>query len=163
MYPVNTFSVLTVSDSCSSGARTDGSGPEIVRIMSEAGYSFIELLVVPDGIEPVTAALRKLCGSASLILTTGGTGLSPRDFTPEATLLICDRIVPGISEMLRARSAETVNSAWLGRGCSGISGDSLVINLPGSIKAVRECVSLLIPLLPHALEVLSGDAGRCGG
>lgn len=163
MRALKTFSVLTVSDSCAAGLREDGSGPEIVRVMSGAGYTIVESMVVPDGTEPVASALVKLCGAASLVLTTGGTGLSPRDFTPEATVKVCERLVPGISEMLRARSAEKVGSAWLGRGCAGIRQGSLVVNLPGSVKAVRECLEFLIPILPHALEVLTGDAGRCGG
>jgi molybdenum cofactor synthesis domain-containing protein len=157
------FSVLTVSDSCSAGEREDLSGPEIVRLLSRAGYAPAELTVVPDGMESVSEALIRLCRAASLVLTTGGTGFSPRDFTPEATAAVCDRPVPGIPEMLRARSALKTPTAWLGRGCAGIRGETLVINLPGSVKAVSECVELLLPLLPHALEVLRGAAGRCGG
>jgi len=163
MRPLKTFSVLTVSDSCAAGLREDGSGPGIIGVMTGAGYTLVESMVVPDGIESVVSALCKLCGGASLVLTTGGTGLSPRDFTPEATIKVCERLVPGVSEMLRARSAEKVGSAWLGRGCSGIRNGSLVVNLPGSVKAVCECLDFLIPLLPHALEVLAGDVGRCGG
>jgi molybdenum cofactor synthesis domain-containing protein len=163
MHPLKSFSALTVSDSCAAGLREDGSGPGIIRVMTGAGYTLVESMVVPDGVESVASALRKLCGGASLVLTTGGTGLSPRDFTPEATMEVCDRLVPGISEMLRARSAEKVGSAWLGRGCSGVSQGSLVVNLPGSVKAVRECLEFLIPLLPHALDVLAGDVKRCGG
>jgi molybdenum cofactor synthesis domain-containing protein len=160
---MKSFSVITVSDTCAAGLREDGSGPEIIGVMTGAGYTLVESVVVQDGIDSVASALRKLCGGSSLVLTTGGTGLSPRDFTPEATVEVCERLVPGIAEMLRARSAETVGSAWLGRGCSGIREGSLVVNLPGSVKAVRECLEFLIPILPHAIEVLAGDAGRCGG
>ncbi|MFO7626818.1 MAG: MogA/MoaB family molybdenum cofactor biosynthesis protein [Candidatus Fermentibacteraceae bacterium] len=163
MRPLKSFSVLTVSDSCAAGLREDGSGPGIIGVMTGEGYTLVESIVVPDGMDSVASALMKLCGGASLVLTTGGTGLSPRDFTPEATMEVCERLVPGVSEMLRARSAEKVGSAWLGRGCAGIREGSLVVNLPGSVKAVRECLEFLIPLLPHALEVLSGDVGRCGG
>jgi len=163
MRPMKSFSVITVSDTCAAGLREDGSGPEIIGVMTGAGYTLVESVVVQDGIDSVASALRKLCGGSSLVLTTGGTGLSPRDFTPEATVEVCERLVPGIAEMLRARSAETVGSAWLGRGCSGIREGSLVVNLPGSVKAVRECLEFLIPILPHAIEVLAGDAGRCGG
>lgn len=123
----------------------------------------MELAVVPDGIEPVSEALSRLCKDASLVLTTGGTGFSPRDFTPEATASVCERLVPGIPEMLRARSAMKTPAAWLGRGCAGIRGETLVVNLPGSVKAVGECLEFLLPLLPHALEILRGMAGRCGG
>jgi molybdenum cofactor synthesis domain-containing protein len=160
---VKSFSVLTVSDSCATGDRKDGSGPEIIHLLEKAGYTPGDCRVVPDGVEPVSSALIELCGKAALVVTTGGTGFSPRDFTPEATIAVCQRMVPGIPEMLRARSAVTVESAWLGRGPAGICGGALVINLPGSVKAVRECVGFLLPLLPHALGVLEGSAGRCGG
>lgn len=160
---MKTFSVLTVSDSCAAGTRADGSGPEIVRIMAGSGFSLVQHVTVPDGVEPVASALRALSAETSLVLTTGGTGLSPRDYTPEATLSVCERAVPGIPEMLRARSAEKVDSAWLGRGCAGIRGNTLIVNLPGSVKAVRECLGFLLHLLPHALDVLAGRVDRCGG
>ncbi len=157
------FSVLTVSDSCAAGTRVDGSGPEIVRIMTAAGFSLVRHQLAPDGVGPVASALRALAEGAPLVLTTGGTGLSPRDFTPEATLSVCERPVPGIPEMLRARSAGKVPSAWLGRGCAGICGNTLIVNLPGSVRAVGECLGFLMPLLPHAMEVLAGRVHRCGG
>lgn len=157
------FAVLTVSDSCARGDRKDGSGPEIIHLLEKAGYAAGEYRVVPDGVEPVSSALIELCLGAALVVTTGGTGFSPGDYTPEATLSVCEREVPGIPEMLRARSAASTESAWLGRGRAGIRGATLVVNLPGSVKAVRECVGFLLPLLPHALEVIRGRVGRCGG
>ena len=159
-----TFSVLTVSDSCKEGSRTDGSGPVIIEIMKASGYQLIDYSITEDGIEPVSDSIRKLCGvEVDLLLTTGGTGFSPRDFTPEATEIVCDRKVPGIPEMLRYKSSKTVKSAWLSRGTAGIKQNTLVVNLPGSVKAVTECVGFLLPILPHALKVLRGDVSRCGG
>ncbi len=159
----STFSVLTVSDSCSRGEREDGSGPVIVRLLEEAGYSLVEHRLTEDGIEPVSSALTDLCKPGTdLLLTTGGTGFSPRDFTPEATCRVSERNVPGIPEMLRYRSSEKVETAWLSRGTAGIRGSTLIVNLPGSVKAVGECVEFLLPLLGHALEVLRGSVTRCG-
>ena len=159
-----TFSVLTVSDSCKGGSRTDTSGPTISGIMEKAGYTRVDYRVTEDGVDPVSACIEEMCREGvDLLLTTGGTGFSPRDFTPEATESVCDRKVPGIPEMLRYRSSEKVKAAWLSRGTAGIKGNTLVVNLPGSVKAVTECVEFLLPILPHALEVLRGSVDRCGG
>ncbi|MCD4706163.1 MAG: MogA/MoaB family molybdenum cofactor biosynthesis protein [Candidatus Sabulitectum sp.] len=159
-----TFSVLTVSDSCKEGSRTDTSGPTITEKMKEAGYTQVDYRITEDGVEPVSICIEEMCHQdVDLLFTTGGTGFSSRDFTPEATEMVCDRKVPGIPEMLRYRSSEKVKAAWLSRGTAGIRGNTLVVNLPGSVKAVTECVEFLLPILPHALEVLRGDAGRCGG
>lgn len=159
-----TFSVLTVSDSCKGGTRTDTSGPAIIGIMKDAGYIQADYRITEDGIDPVSGCITEMCHhGVDLLLTTGGTGFSPRDFTPEATEMVCDRKVPGIPEMLRYRSSEKVKAAWLSRGTAGIKGTTLVVNLPGSVKAVSECVEFLLPVLPHALEVLRGSVDRCGG
>ncbi len=158
------FSVLTVSDSCKEGTRTDTSGPTIIEILEKSGYTKVDYRITEDGIEPVASCIEEMCKQGvDLLLTTGGTGFSPRDFTPEATDLVCDRKVPGIPEMLRYRSSEKVKAAWLSRGTAGIKGNTLVVNLPGSVKAVTECVEFLLPILPHALEVLRGSVDRCGG
>ncbi len=158
------FSVLTVSDSCFAGNREDLSGPTIISLMEKAGYELSEYLVSEDGIEPVAQSITKLCTlKTNLLITTGGTGFSPRDFTPEATDQVCTRFVPGIPEMLRLKSSEKVKSAWLSRGTAGIREETLVINLPGSVKAVTECVEFLLPILPHAMAVLKGSVDRCGG
>jgi len=131
--------------------------------MKSNGYTQIDYRITQDGITPVAASISEMCGEGiDLLLTTGGTGFSPRDFTPEATEAVCSRKVPGIPEMLRYRSSETVKTAWLSRGTAGILNHTLVINLPGSVKAVTECVALLLPVLPHALEVLRGSVERCG-
>lgn len=161
---MSTFSILTVSDSCKDGTRTDTSGPTIIGIMEEAGYTQVDYRITEDGVEPVSICIEEMCHQGvDLLLTTGGTGFSPRDFTPEATDMVCDRKVPGIPEMLRYRSSEKVKAAWLSRGTAGIKGNTLVVNLPGSVKAVTECVEFLLPILPHALEVLRGSVDRCGG
>jgi molybdopterin adenylyltransferase len=158
-----TFSVLTVSDSCRKGSRSDISGPAISKLMTSNGYTQIDYRITEDGIDPVSACISEMCRAGiDLLLTTGGTGFSPRDYTPEATETVCNRKVPGIPEMLRHMSSETVKAAWISRGTAGILGKTLVINLPGSVKAVTECVGFLLPVLPHALEVLGGSVDRCG-
>ena len=159
-----TFSVLTVSDSCSRGEREDGSGPAIVQALENAGHTLVKYSITEDGEESVARALTELSTPVTdLLLTTGGTGFSPRDLTPEATEKVCHRKVPGIPEMLRYMSSEKVRTAWLSRGTAGIRGNTLIINLPGSVKAVKECVAFLLPVLGHALEVLRGSVSRCGG
>jgi len=158
------FGVLTVSDSTSRGEREDLSGPLIIELLTEAGYTSSGYSVVPDEVARISQVLTdwSLEGTIDMIITTGGTGFSPRDVTPEATKYGCDRDVPGIPEMLRSRSAEKVSAAWLSRGVAGICEKTLIINLPGSSKAVRECIGFLLPILDHALEVLSGNVTRCG-
>jgi len=157
--------VLTVSTSCSRGEREDSSGPALRSALESAGFAVIRSAVVADDREAIAAALRGWAdaGGCSLILTTGGTGFSPTDCTPEATLDVVERLVPGVPELLRSKSAETVPAAWLSRGTAGIRGTTLVVNLPGSRRAVEECFAIMRPLLPHALEVLAGEAHRCGG
>jgi molybdopterin adenylyltransferase len=156
--------VLTISDSASCGEREDLSGPLAVSILEGAGYSVADSKTVPDEREQIESRLRAWAdsGLVDLILTTGGTGLSPRDVTPEATMAVCDREAPGIAEMLRSLSAVAVREAWLSRGVAGTRKGTLVVNMPGSAGAVGECLAILLPVLGHALEVLTGRAGRCG-
>jgi molybdenum cofactor synthesis domain-containing protein len=157
--------VLTASDSVSRGEREDASGPLLLSLLREAGYATIRYAASADDPEALRRRLCLWCDDASLdlLLTTGGTGLSPRDNTPEATEAVTGRRVPGIPEMLRAMSAEKVRTAWLSRGTAGIRRRTLIVNLPGSRRAVEECLGFLLPLLGHALEVLRGDVSRCGG
>ena len=156
--------VLTVSDSCFQGERIDESGPEALRLLSESGFSCTRYATVPDEMEEIGEKLRSWCddGSIDLLITTGGTGLSPRDVTPEATLAQVSRVVPGLAELVRIRSSESVPTACLSRAVAGIRSGVLVMNLPGSVRAVRQSMDILAEALPHALETISGKAHRCG-
>jgi molybdenum cofactor synthesis domain-containing protein len=148
--------VITVSDSSAAGAREDVSGPEARRILQDAGFEVDAPLVVPDDRAAIAAAIRGAAEVSRLVITTGGTGLAPRDVTPEATLDVVDREAPGIAEVLRRKSQEETPLAALGRGRAGTLGPSLVVNLPGSPKGVRLGLAVLLPLLPHALQLLAG-------
>ncbi|MHB8169823.1 MAG: MogA/MoaB family molybdenum cofactor biosynthesis protein [Thermoleophilia bacterium] len=154
--------VLTVSDKGAGGEREDISGALLARLLEEHGAVAVRRLIVPDEHGEIVAALRQLCQSgADLILTTGGTGLAPRDVTPEATLEVVTRAVPGISEAIRAASWAKTPRAMLSRGVSGIHGGTLIINFPGSPVACAESFAVIGPVLAHALEVLAGDASDC--
>lgn len=164
-YGASRAAVLTLSDSCSRGEREDGSGAALVRMLSEAGLQVVRYAVMPDGRRPVARRLASWCddGSCDIVLTTGGTGFSPNDETPEATNDIVERPAPGLAEMIRFRSSATIASAWLSRAVAGIRAMTLVVNLPGSVKGATEACGFLLEVLPHALEVLAGRAHRCGG
>ena len=154
--------VLTVSDKGAAGEREDVSGELLARLLEEHGAAAVRRLIVPDERREIVAALRQLCQSgADLILTTGGTGLAPRDVTPEATLEVVTRAVPGISEAIRAASLAETPRAMLSRGVSGIRGGTLIVNFPGSPAACEESFAVIEPVLAHALEVLAGDASDC--
>ena len=147
--------VLTVSDRSSVGERTDKSGPVIIEILKANGYLIHEYKIVPDEKDQIISDLLKWSDEkVPLIFTTGGTGFAPRDITPEATRAIIERETPGISEYLRYRSFEITPHATLSRATSGIKDKSLIINLPGSPKSVKECLEFLLPVLPHAIELL---------
>ncbi len=163
--PLYRASVVTVSDSCARGQREDLSGPECARILAEAGFAVAAVRVVPDGEAELAPLLRELCdsGENDLVITTGGTGLAPRDRTPEATRAVLEREAPGLAELLRAEGRARTPMAALTRGLAGTRGRTLVVNLPGSVKAVREGLETLLPILPHALETLGGNVSRCGG
>ncbi len=157
------IAVITLSDTASKGGREDLSGEEIKKMVNELG-EIIHYEVLPDDMMLIRDKLIEICdnGVADLILTTGGTGLTERDITPEATKLVIEREVPGISEYMRIKSAEISKNAILSRGVSGIRKKTLIINLPGSVKAVKENLSLVLPVLKHALEKLKGDTRPCG-
>ena len=155
-------SILTISDKGSRGEREDKSGTAIREIVEEMGGQVVVHDIVPDEQVSIEQALRRLAQSATLVLTTGGTGIAPRDVTPEATRAVIEKEVPGITEIMRQKSSEIVSTAMLSRAVAGTLGSTLIINLPGSPKAVRECLSFIKGAIPHALELLGGKGGECG-
>lgn len=158
--------IITVSDSGFQGTREDKSGPMIRKLLEEAGgYEIIREIIVPDDQEKLEEALRTCADTmgADLILTTGGTGFSMRDRTPEATMNVATRNAPGIAEAMRALSLKVTPRAMLSRGASVIRNETLIVNLPGSPKAVKECLEFILSSLPHGLGILKGLDGECGG
>ena len=158
-----TAMVLTVSDKGFAGQREDTAGPLAAEMLKDAGFAVQGIEIVPDDMEQIQAALTRFadeCGVA-LVLTTGGTGFSQRDVTPEATTAVCQRMAPGISEAMRAACMPITNRAMLSRGVSGIRGRTLIINLPGSPKAVRENLEPVLPALEHGLQMLQGTKNEC--
>lgn len=155
--------VITLSDKGSRGERIDESGPMIAQTLQERGYDVVETLLLPDGEEELKRQLMRLTDQrqVDLILTTGGTGFSPRDVTPEATLAVATRLVPGIAEAMRSASLTITKRAMLSRAVSVIRGKTLIINLPGSPKACRECMTVFLDTISHGMDLLRGDAGDC--
>lgn len=155
--------VITLSDKGAAGEREDKSGPAIVEELESRGYEVVEKLLLADGTGPLKAQLIRLCDQRQLdlILTTGGTGFTPRDQTPEATLAVADRAAPGIAEAIRAGSMRYTRRAMFSRGVSVIRGKTLIINLPGSPKAVRESLEVFLDDLPHALDMLRNTVHDC--
>jgi molybdopterin adenylyltransferase len=148
--------VLTVSDGVASGEREDESGDLLSELLASEGFEVVRR-VVPDERDAIASELRSLIGEARLVLTTGGTGVAPRDVTPEATADVIDREAPGIAEALRADSIAKTPHGLLSRGAAGVAGTALIVNLPGSPGGCRDGFSILRPALPHALELLAGQ------
>lgn len=155
--------VITLSDQGSAGVREDKSGPTLVRRLEEQGYDVVEALLLPDSKNQLVKHLQRLVDQrqVDLILTTGGTGFSNRDITPEATAEVMTKNAPGIAEAIRAYSMKKTNRAMLSRGMSVIRNRTLIVNLPGSPKACVECMECIEEVLPHGLEVLRGETSEC--
>jgi molybdopterin adenylyltransferase len=156
--------ILTVSDKGHAGERTDTAGPELARLLDSRTFQVAVTAIVPDSRKAIVARLVEWCDRdhLDLILTTGGTGLSPRDVTPEATLAVAERLVPGIPEAMRAASLAKTPHAMLSRAVAVIRGCTLIINLPGSPRGARENLEAVAAALPHALEKLQGSPAECG-
>jgi len=150
--------ILTVSDSCAGGEREDRSGPAAREVLTAGGFAVCEERVVPDDQDAIARELVRLADERALdlVFTTGGTGLGPRDVTPEATASVCERLVPGFGELMRAEGRKSTPNAMLSRGIAGLRGRTLIVNLPGSPRAVRECLEAIAGLLPHAVEMMRG-------
>ncbi|HJY29728.1 MAG TPA: MogA/MoaB family molybdenum cofactor biosynthesis protein [Pyrinomonadaceae bacterium] len=150
--------VITVSDACSRGEREDTSGATLVQLLTEIGAEIVKSRILSDDLDPLVQAL-KACAEredVNLIITTGGTGLGPRDNTPEATKLVIEREAPGIAEAIRAESLKATPTAMISRGVCGVRARTLIINLPGSPKAVQESFAVIAPVLSHAIDLLEG-------
>ena len=158
------FGIICVSDRCFRGECEDRSGPAIAQCVAPLSAENAYRLV-PDEKEQISVAIAELADDfgADIIFTTGGTGFAPRDVTPEATKAVIDREAPGIAEAIRAQSLAITNKAMLSRAVSGLRGKTLIVNLPGSPKAVKESIEVVIDVLPHAVETMSGNTQNCGG
>jgi molybdopterin adenylyltransferase len=150
--------LLTVSDSCTEGNREDISGQTIIEMLPEETFEVCEKKIVPDEYQAISEVLKSFSDEQDidLVLTTGGTGLGPRDITPEATASVCERAVPGLCEVIRAEGFKKTPYAILSRSFAGIRGKTLIINMPGSPKAVRECLEIILNLIPHAVKMMRG-------
>ncbi len=157
------IAIITSSDTGYRGEREDVSGPVIREIVEANGYQVVSQVILPDELEQLSAAMKDIADQhrADLLLTTGGTGFSPRDSMPEATRAVIEREAPGIPEAMRAYSAQYTKRAMLSRAVAGIRKSTLIINLPGSPKAVRECLEFIITELGHGIEIMTGQAHDC--
>lgn len=164
-----TLGILTISDKGWKGQRSDESGKEVRDSLSSLDSRVIKYEIVPDEVDAIAGKLTEWAdgGSVDVILTTGGTGLGPRDVTPEATLSVVHKVAPGFTEAMRAETFATTPMAILSRAVAGVRGKCLIINLPGSPKAVQECLKVILPVIPHAVEIIKGEvtehASRSGG
>ena len=150
--------VITVSDACSRGEREDTSGAALVQLLTDAGAQIVDRKILSDDLEPLAQSLRDFSDrdDVNLIITTGGTGLGPRDNTPEATQQVIEREAPGIAEAIRSESLKATPMAMISRAVCGVRSGTLIVNLPGSPKAVKEGFAVIAPVLSHALDLLAG-------
>ncbi len=157
--------VITASDACASGEREDTSGATLVQLLTDLGAEIVATKILSDDLDPLAQSLVDFADrdDVNLIITTGGTGLGPRDNTPEATQRIIEREAPGIAEAIRAESLKATPMAMLSRGVCGVRSGTLIINLPGSPKAVKETFAIIAPVLPHALDLLAGRTSHQKG
>ena len=152
-----TAAVVTISDSCASGARVDLSGPAVVEALEKFRFQVVEREVVPDDPIQIQNLLIRLAREVQFVVTTGGTGVAPRDVTPEATRAVCDRLLDGVAERMRNEGVRKTPFAALSRGVCGVRGTALILNLPGSPTGAVESLEAVIELIPHALELLAGN------
>ncbi|NLC77812.1 MAG: molybdopterin adenylyltransferase [Clostridia bacterium] len=157
--------IITVSDKGSQGEREDKAGPLIRQMITEQGWEVTASDIIPDEQHLIEGKLMEYADQLALdlVLTTGGTGFAERDVTPEATLAVIEKQAPGLAEAMRLESLKVTPMAMLSRATAGIRGQTLIVNLPGSPKAVRECLNVILPALDHGIEILKGSAGECAG
>ncbi len=150
--------ILTISDRCARNEREDLSGPAIEEMLPRHAFEVCERVIVPDEMNEIVERLTEFSDrrGVDLVLTTGGTGFGPRDITPEATAAACERMAPGFGELMRAEGLKKTPNAVLSRAVAGIRRNTLIVNLPGSVTAVRECLGAILPVLPHAIDMLRG-------
>jgi len=158
--PELSAAVITVSDSCFHGQRTDVSGPAVAEVLKKHKFTIIGTATVPDEQPAIQQAILSWVDRTSLVVTTGGTGIAPRDVTPEATRTVCERLLEGVAERMRSQGAKKTPLAALSRAVCGVRGKSVILNLPGSPSGAVESLESVIDLLPHALQLLSGNTSH---